>query len=156
MRIHGFFDEQFEPPAPFIKATLELEGLRVVFPVNFHVDTGAAVTALLDRDVELLGIEVDRLKRAERSLVGIGGSAKTYVIDGAMMIFKSYEGHIHRERLRLFVVTHDVTKLPKRTVDMLMLLPSLLGRDIIYRYRFVCDRDRKEIYLERSKRSVNG
>jgi hypothetical protein len=71
MRIYGFFDEQFEPPAPFIKATLEFERLGFTFPISFHIDTGAAVTALL-------------------------------------------------------------------------------GRDIIYRYRLVCDRGRNEIYLERS------
>jgi len=70
MRIYGFFDEQFEPSAPFIKATLELQRFGFMFPINFHVDTGAAVTALLDRDVELSGIEVDNLKKAERSLGG--------------------------------------------------------------------------------------
>ncbi|MGC9345760.1 MAG: hypothetical protein ACP5ER_03090 [Candidatus Bathyarchaeales archaeon] len=149
MRIYGFFDEQFEPPAPFIKATLELERLGFTFPINFHIDTGAAVTALLDRDVELLGVKVENLKRAERSLGGIGGFAETYVIDDAEIVFKSYEGRLCREKLRLFVVKHDMSKLPKRTVDMLMLLPSLLGRDIIYRFRLVCDRGRNEIYLER-------
>lgn len=150
MKIYGFFDEQFEPPAPFIKATLELERLGFTFPINFHVDTGAAVTALLDRDVELLGVKVDNLKKAERSLGGIGGFAETYVIDDAEMVLKSYEGRLFREKLRLFVVKHDMAKLSKRTVNMLMLLPSLLGRDIIYRYKLVCDSGRNEIYLERS------
>jgi len=149
MRIYGFFDEQFGPPAPFIKATLELERLGFTFPINFLVDTGAAVTALLDRDVELLGIKVENLKRADRSLGGIGGFAETYVIDNAVIVFKSYEGSLCREKLRLFVVKHDMSRLPKQTVNMLMLLPSLLGRDIIYRFRLVCDRDRSEIYLER-------
>jgi len=30
-----------------------------------------------------------------------------------------------------------------------MFVPSLLGRDVIHRFRFVCDKGREEVYLEK-------
>ena len=150
MRIHGFFDEQFEPPAPFMKATLELKSLRLRHPINLHVDTGASITALLDRDVELLGIKVEDLKKAERQIGGIGGFADTYVIEDAALVFKAEKGQACREKLRLFAIKHDVSKLSRVERNMIMLLPSLLGRDVIYRFKLVCDRARNAIYLERN------
>ena len=149
MRITGFFDEQFEPPAPFVKATLESKSLELKRPINLHIDTGASVTTLLDRDVELLGIKVENLRKAERPLGGIGGFASTYIIEDAALIFKTDDGQMCKEELRLHIIKHDKAKLPKRTMEMIMLLPSLLGREVIYRFKLVCDRNRNEIYLER-------
>jgi len=66
MRIDGYLDERYEPPAPFVRATVLSKGLELRHIVNFHVDTGAAVTTLLDKDVKRLKIDLEKLKRAER------------------------------------------------------------------------------------------
>jgi len=71
MRIMGYFDDHFEPSAPFVRV-VKSETLGLSYPLGVHIDTGSSVTIIFDRDVELLGIDVGKLKRAERNVGGIG------------------------------------------------------------------------------------
>lgn len=149
MRISCYFDNRFEPPAPFIKATLELKALGIRKPVCFHVDTGASSTILLDKDIHYLGIAVERLRKSERKVGGIGGLIQTYVIENTVLLFRAESGEIVKETLNLLVGVHDLSKLSSEEKSLVIRMPSLLGRDIIYKYRFICDKDRNEVYLER-------
>ena len=149
MRIVGFFDERFEPPAPFIRAVLESESLGLSYPIKLHIDTGASVTILFDRDVELLGIDIGKLRRAERNVGGIGGMVDTYVIEDATLLFRTEDRQICKEKPRLFVGKHDLAKLSSSEREIIKLMPSLLGRDVNHRFRLVCDKSRDEVYLER-------
>jgi len=149
MKIQGYFDDKFEPPAPFIRAVVISRSLGVEQAVDLHIDTGAATSILLDKDARRLRIDAKKLKLAERSLVGIGGPVKTHVIDDAALVFRSEEGQGVTERLRLFVGVHDLDRLPPKQREIMLRLPSLLGRDIIYRAKFVLDKSRDEVYLER-------
>jgi len=58
MRIDGYFDERYEPPAPFIRTTLISRTLKLEHAIEFNVDTGAAATILLDKDVKRLKIDI--------------------------------------------------------------------------------------------------
>ena len=149
MRILCYFDSRFEPPAPFVRTTIELKSLNIRELLHFHIDTGASITVLLDRDINYLGIDVRKLKRSERDIGGLGGLINTYVIEDAMLFFRAEDGEVFQEKLRLSVGVHDLLKLSPEEKLLIMRMPSLLGRDIIYRYRLVCDRNRNEIYLER-------
>jgi len=51
MRINGYYKSLIYPPAPFIDAFLICERLGIKGEINFLIDTGAAVTLLLDKDV---------------------------------------------------------------------------------------------------------
>ncbi len=55
MRIPGYFNIRFQPPAPFIRITTESKSQGIKRPLHFHIDTGASVTVLLDRDIFLTG-----------------------------------------------------------------------------------------------------
>jgi len=149
MKIPGYFNKRFQPPAPFIRITVESESQRIKRPLHFHIDTGASVTVLLDKDASYLGINVGKLKRAERDIGGLGGFIKTYVIEDAALFFRAESGEVVEEKLCLLVGTHDLSKLSSEEKALIMRMPSLLGRDIIYRYRLVCDKNHNEIYLER-------
>jgi hypothetical protein len=149
MKILGYFNKRFQPPAPFIRITVESESQKIKQPIHFHIDTGASVTVLLDKDTSYLGIDVEKLKKAERNIGGLGGLINTYVIEDAALFLRAEDTEIIQEKLRLFVGVHDLSKLSPEEKLLIMRMPSLLGRDIIYRYRLVCDRNRNEIYLER-------
>ncbi|MGQ9597326.1 MAG: hypothetical protein ACUVQY_09955 [Thermoproteota archaeon] len=149
MRILCYFDNRFEPPAPFIKAMLESKALGIRKPVCFHVDTGASATILLDKDIHYLGVAMERLRESERKIGGIGGSIQTYAIENTVLLFREESGEIVKETLNLLAGVHDLSKLSSEEKSLVMRMPSLLGRDIIYKYRFVCDKNRNEAYLER-------
>ena len=154
MKVRGFFDERFRPPAPFIRAFLESSSLGLRRALNFHVDTGASVTTILDKDIRYLRISVENLRRAERDIGGLGGLIDTYVIEDAVLSFRTEDRQIRREKLRLFVGKHDLAKLSPIAREMVLRMPSLLGRDIIQRFRLVCDKRGDEVYLERSAFSL--
>lgn len=149
MKIQGYFNKRFQPPAPFIRVTVESESQRIKRPLHLHLDTGASATVLLDKDASYLGIHVEKLKRAEKPIGGLGGFINTYVIEDAALFFRADHGEVVEEKLRLLVGTHDPSKLSSEEKTLIMRMPSLLGRDIIYRYRLVCDKNHNEIYLER-------
>jgi len=149
MRILGYFDDHFEPSAPFVRVVLKSESLGLSYPLGVHIDTGSSVTIVFDRDVELLGIDVGKLKRAERNVGGIGGLVDTFVIDDAELLFRTQDNKIRSEKLRLFVGKHDLAGLSSIESDLIMRVPSLLGRDILYRFRLVCDKRKEKVYLER-------
>jgi len=149
MRIIGYFDDHFEPSAPFLRVVLRSESLGLSYPLGVHVDTGSSVTIVFDKDVELLGIDVRKLRKAERNVGGVGGMVDTYVIEDAELLFRTEDRKIRVEKLHLFVGKHDLAKLSPNEREMIMLVPSLLGRDVIHRFRFVCDKGREEVYLEK-------
>ena len=149
MKITGYFNKRFQPPAPFITATVESKSQRIKRPLNFHIDTGASVTVLLDKDINYLGIDVRKLKKAERNIGGLGGSIDTYSIEDAALFFRTKNREIIKETLRLFVGFHDLSKISPEERSLIMRMPLLLGRDIIYRYRLVCDKNSNEVYMMR-------
>jgi len=71
------------------------------------------------------------------------------VIEDATLFFKSEDGRVIEEKLGLSIGAHDLSKLSPEEKLLIIRMPSLLGRDIIYRFRLVCDRNHNEVYLER-------
>ena len=72
----------------------------------------------------------------------------TYVIEDATLLFRTEDRKIHEEKLRLFVGKHDPAKLSQSEIKIIMRMPSLLGRDIIHKFKLVCNKSKDEIYLE--------
>lgn len=148
MKIYGYFDDRYEPPAPFIEIILTSKSLGIKRIVDFHIDTGASVSMLLDKDIQSLNIDTTKLKVSRTCISGIGGAIDTYLVDDAEFAFKTENGKLHSEKLKLYVGRHDLSKFTEVDRLKIMGIPSLLGRDILYRFRFVCDKRRKQLYLE--------
>jgi hypothetical protein len=132
--------------APYFPVRLsrgEFEGT-----VRLLADTGASRTTLLDRDLRLLGLPSDALTPAPLPTVGIGGSVRSFVLHDVEITLASDEGDFVL-RQDLWVAQHDLDRLPPEEVARILRLPSVLGRDIINRFRFTCDYQVGQVRLER-------
>lgn len=100
------------------------------------IDTGATRTTILDKDAITLGIRHLKLPKLGQPLLGIGGLVETYVVRDAALYFRTEEGVGHKEDLtELLAVKH------KRVDENIIRIPSVLGRDILNRYRLVSDKE---------------
>jgi hypothetical protein len=115
--------------------------------VWFLADTGASRTTLLDRDVDLLKIPPQSLLLAPAPLVGIGGSAASYQIPDVVLTLGSEEPP-WTEHLTLHAIRHDRERLSDEDRRRMLQLPSVLGRDVLNRFRFVCDASAGIVHLE--------
>jgi hypothetical protein len=113
------------------------------------IDTGASTTVILDRDLRRLGVEWDRFSKPEGQLAGIGGSVRTRLVEDGRLFFKATSGKFVAVRSAIHVARHDLRAVDPEARRNVMLLPSLLGRDIIERYRFIYDGAGNRVYLER-------
>jgi len=72
MRVPGYVNNGYRPPAPFVAAVIYLHELNKSARLPLLLDTGASNTIILWGDVERLGIDVSRM-RAGREFSGLGG-----------------------------------------------------------------------------------
>ena len=136
---------RFIGDAPYFSAHLRsvhFQGL-----VWLLADTGASRTILLDRDVKLLGVPVHALELALLPIVGIGGSVRSFLVRDIEITWPSDRGDVVVQQ-DLWVVQHDVVQLPPDEVSRILRLPSVLGRDLINRFRFACDYQAGTVQLE--------
>ena len=142
MIIQGYFIGD----APYVPVRLgpgECAGM-----VRLLADTGASRTTLLDRDVRLLGLSSGLLAPAPLPTVGIGGSVRSFLLRDVQITFRSDEGDFVLRR-ELWVVQHDLNQLPPEEASRILRLPSVLGRDLINRFRFSCDYQAGIVRMER-------
>lgn len=111
-------------------------------------DTGASRTILLDRDVRSLGISGRSLAPSSLPIVGIGGSVRSFSLPAVEITWASDEGDV-TERLDLSVAQHDLQRLAPAEWSRILRLPSVLGRDLLNRFRFTCDYRSGVVRLER-------
>ena len=110
-------------------------------------DTGATRTTLLDRDLRILGILFDALEPSPVALVGIGGSVRSCILRGVELTFGSEEGDLVL-RQDLWTVQHDLAQMPPDEAIRVLRLPSILGRDVLNRFRFTADYQAGRVVLE--------
>ncbi|MDP8237566.1 MAG: hypothetical protein P9X24_00620 [Candidatus Hatepunaea meridiana] len=132
--------------APYLAIYLNSTGFQGL--VWLLADTGASRTTLLDRDVRLLDIPVELLKPSSLPIVGIGGSVRSFQLQNVDIKFASNESNVVF-RQDIWVVQHDLDRLPPDEVARIIRLPSVLGRDLINQFRFVCDYQAGIVQLER-------
>ena len=138
---------RFIGDAPYFAVHLRwglLEGL-----ILFLADTGASRTTLLDRDIRLLGIPSAAMEPAQAAIVGIGGSVRSFVVRDVQLTFRADAGALVL-RHDLWAVQHDLDRLPPEEVSRLLRLPSILGCDLMNRFRFVGDYQSGKVALEGS------
>ena len=136
---------RFIGDAPYFAAhisTARFHGL-----VWFLADTGASRTTILDRDFRLLGIPLEDLQPSPLPMVGIGGSVRAFSLRDVEMVFAADEGE-YAIRHDLWVVRHDLERIPPEETARILRHPSVLGRDIINRFCLGCDFKSGNIRME--------
>lgn len=129
MRLRGYFKEGVLEAA-YITAVLKIPNLNITQKIEFLIDTGATKTTILDKDAISAGIPYNRLIRPKHPLLGVGGLVATYIAKNAGIYFRADDDSEHKELLReLLVVKHA------RVNHNIMRIPSVLGRDILNKYR---------------------
>jgi hypothetical protein len=136
--IKGFFRNG----AGFVNMHLTSESLNIDETIEFLVDTGASRTTLLDKDAIYLGLDYDKLPRYKENLSGIGGSISTYVIEDASLIIGSTQMAIP-----VMVGRHPIEKMTKEELIRTLRIPSLLGRDVINKFRLIFDKEKEELTI---------
>lgn len=133
----------------FIEARLTSRHLQLDEKVNFLVDTGASRTTLLDKDALWLDIRYDKLTRSKSSLIGIGGTISCFIIADSILTFRSSKGNINI-RLPISVAKHPLERMETHLRTQILRLPSLLGREIINKYKLTFDFPKRSINLRES------
>ena len=124
--IIGRFDQRGRP---FIRGRLIIPRLQVDSPVDFMVDTGADVTCLHPGDLRPLGIETRFVPDGSAiEASGIGGSGR-YFEEIAVLQFED-ETETRYYAINLYIAE------PNQHMEG---LPSVLGRDVINRWRIIYD-----------------
>lgn len=137
---------RFIAGAPYLAVHLQSVHFRGL--VWFLVDTGASRTTLLDRDMRLLNIPAETLEPTILPLVGIGGSVRSFLARDVEITLASDEGDVGF-RQDLWVAQHDLAQLPPDEASRILRLPSVLGRDLLNRFRFTCEYQAGIVALER-------
>ena len=101
--------------------------------VSFIFDTGADTSLLMPLDAQRMAIDYGMFE-TETSTLGIGGSSENFVEP-------AYLAFVGDEALYGYEIELHVCK----PADELMTVPSLLGRDIIDRWRVTYDKSALEL-----------
>ena len=123
--------------SPYIEGYINFPRLRVKGNVSFLVDTGADRTIIMPDDAHVLGVDQSQLKN-KRKAKGIGGSRGVFHEQGIFVFVEP------SKRLYIYVNTIGLLE-PADPPDPHEKLPSLLGRDILDRWRIVCDRSKNRL-----------
>ena len=141
MKIQGYINYAYHPPAPFIVAAINIQKLNIKATIPFLIDTGASNTMILWGDLERLGININKIK-PQRDFSGLGGLIKATPLNSTIT-FITESGEAIKENLKIYIVA---SKCPH---PKLKLLPSIMGRDLINKYKLIYNHNNKELYLER-------
>ena len=130
----------------FIEARLISESLQLDEKVSFLVDTGASRTTLLDKDALRTGIRYDKLTKSKSSLIGIGGTISCFIITDSTLTFRSSKGNVS-VKLAISVAKHPLEHMDAHSRTQILRLPSLLGRDVINKYKLTFDFPERSVNL---------
>ncbi len=130
--IEGSFDNG----SPFIEGLLVFPGLNVRGPISLLLDTGADETCIMPTDGHRLGIDYSTLTGRKVSIRGVSGSIDS-IKRPVFILFTEDRGKVRLYRI-LIDIMPDETKLHG--------LHSLLGQDILSRWRTVHDPTRERVH----------
>ena len=123
---------------PYVEGRLILPRLGITGDVSFCVDTGADRTVLMPTDGQVMRIDYSQLEEDPHPSVGMGGVTFN-CIEPALVIFTEPGRFLYAYHIDLVIDPPDPD-----IVD----LPSLLGREILNRWRMTYDPPRNRLTFE--------
>ena len=111
--------------------------LSIRTDISFCIDTGADRSLLLPSDGVRMGIDFTRLTRETES-VGVGGITRNY-LEEAIIVFSEPKRFLY-----IYMVDLELSPPSPDIMD----LPSLLGREILDRWRMIYDPAKKRLSFE--------
>ncbi len=109
---------------PFLEGKIYLPRLNIESNISFLVDTGADRTILMPDDTIRSGIDVSKLHGCE-PVGGVGGTLTTFH-EHALLVFSESKKNLYLYKLSVLIAPLG---------EPLAKTPSLLGRDILDRWR---------------------
>jgi hypothetical protein len=144
--ISGYFDSRSSRPVPRVRVAIYIPGITAEWKViDFLVDTGAMMSCVHPSDATLvLGIDSLQLQDPSRwgkhrPAQGIGGGSLDFLMPAAFAMLQD-----NRAGVDLFEQEIAIAQSLPGVNDE---LPSLLGWDILERYRLLADWGRRELKL---------
>ena len=141
MIVRGFFRRG----APYFSANVLFLHLHCY--VWFLADTGASRTVLSALDANILGVRPEYLKPTEEQMVALGGSFSSFRLSNVRLAFDADEGRMLVDT-DIFLARYDWEHLLQDEADRILRLPSVMGQDILSRFRFTCDHRAGIVQLE--------
>jgi len=119
--------------APYIEGHIVFPRLNIRGNVSFMVDTGADNGVIMPADARRFGLDYSKL-RNPRKCIGLNGLSRTFG-EGALLTFAdSRKTYTYNVKVDFIPPNPDLEK-----------TPSLLGRDILERWRMIYDPSRKTL-----------
>ncbi len=125
----------FDNGSPFIEGLLVFPGLNVQGTISFLLDTGADESCVMPTDGRRLGIDYSSLTGRKVSIRGVSGSIDS-IKRPVLVLFAEDTGRVRLYRIEMDIMPDD---------PGLHGIPSLLGQDILSRWRTVHDPTRGRI-----------
>lgn len=119
-------------------AHVNIPSQHIFGEVSFLVDTGADTTVLMPVDADRLGVQFGQLTTTTTS-TGMGGESEDFV-EPAYLVFREEGGEV--------LHVYDIDLVIAKRRQEILILPSLLGRDVIARWKFLMDATNKVISAE--------
>ena len=121
----------------FLSGQLYLPNLGVDGPVDFQVDTGADTTLISLDDLEALGADLAAVEGLPVVQVrGLGGRIELHEAPAVL----SFDDGVHEYHYEVTITVPRPGRAPR--------IPSVLGRDILERWRMVYDRKADTLTFE--------
>ena len=131
--IIGYFDERGRP---YVQGDIDLPTLGAGGQLSFLLDTGSDKTCLMPRDGRRLGVDYSRITSWPGTASGIGGAVRT-ARRVSWVYFTETAGAVRCYRLQLDLLP-DIPELAG--------VPSLLGQDILSRWRTIHEPARGQLH----------
>ena len=135
MIVKGSFDPTYG--RPYVQGLLLIPRWRKLSRIDFLVDTGSDVTTLSPSDGSRMGVDYGSL--AYRATFLSAGSSHKAAVERAMVVFASEDGTLPVYLVRLSITPYSL-KMEQ--------LPSLLGADILRRWRIYWDPSQDRLDFE--------